>query len=456
MSSIAKVNISLSKKDLTKSRIPPVASRNVVFYHKATLGQLTINLLSLTMPSSEIPTEAQATVSEISGAQLAINKKNLSLSSSSKGKLIQGLDFVVIDSYTISLIGPGYSSGAESDEIFVGTISGAPISDLIVASAKSVFKTYELAVGSTILNLGQEYQVGVNPNDDIGILKVFVNGILARRGVDFDEVDAGSGYGTTLSFKVAPVSIPHQIVVDFGVMSITDNNAIGAIESLAGTIQKIAEDLADVAGTSSTDYFSASPSEVERRAFGDMVLIHEKILDVEVPIETEWVDFASVAAGTLITSTGTSPTYGTVVTNKAQWKRVGSDMLIRWDYRQSSAGTAGTGQYLFNLPAEVGVQIDLTKAPTSLFGSPLATSKNSNVGTFYYGDSANDGIGQIHVYSATQLGVALIYAGAATNRIYWSSTDARFNVTPQYIGMEIRVPIAGWASKQKIRDIIGV
>jgi hypothetical protein len=272
MSSIAKANISLSKKDLTKSRIPPVASRNIVFYHKATVGQSTINLLSLTMPSAEMPSQAQATVDEITGAQLSINKKNLNLVSAAKGPLVQGLDYIVIDSYTISLIGVYQSVGAEPEEIFVGTVTGAPISDLVVASAKSVFKTYELAVGSTVLNLGQEYQIGVNPNDDIGILKIFVNGILALRGIDYDEVNSGNGYGSTIAFKTAPVSIPHQVIVDFGVMAITDNNAIGAIESLGGAIKKLADDLAIVAGTSASDYLNANPSEVERRAFGDKLL----------------------------------------------------------------------------------------------------------------------------------------------------------------------------------------
>jgi hypothetical protein len=99
--------------------------------------------------------------------------------------------------------------------------------------------------------------------------------MLAHRGTDYAEVDAGSGYGTTISFYAAPVSLPYQVAVDFGVMSITDNDAIGAIENLAGAIKKIAVDLADVAGTSESDYYSASPSEIERRTFGDKVLTNE-------------------------------------------------------------------------------------------------------------------------------------------------------------------------------------
>lgn len=278
MSSITKSGISLSKKSLTKSRIPPVSSRNVVFYHKATLGQLSLDLLALSMPS-EMPAQVQATVDEISGARLYHNKKNLSLISSSKGPLIQGLDYEVTSGTTISFKGPGFTSGTELDEIFVGTINSAPISDLIAASAKSVVKTYELAVGQNILNLGREYQVGANPNEDVGSVKIFVNGVLAHRDVDYAEVDAGSGYGTTVNFFAAPPSIPYQIAVDFGVMSITDNNAIGSIESLSGAVKKLADDLAVVAGTDADDYLSANPSEIERRAFGDWIL---KILEIEV------------------------------------------------------------------------------------------------------------------------------------------------------------------------------
>lgn len=294
MSSIAKTNISLSKKDLTKSRIPPVASRNVVFYHKTTGGELSIDLNALSMPS-EMPTAVQATAAEISGAQLYTNKKNLDLTSSTKGQLIQHLDYVVTSGYTIQLIGPYLVSGAEIDEIFTGTINSAPISDLVVASARSVDKTYELGIGLTTLNLGREYQVGVNPNDDIGSIKVFVNGVLAHRDIDYAEVDAGSGYGTTIEFFSAPVSLPYQIAVDFGVMSITDNDGIGAIESLSGAIKKIADDLAVVAGTSAEDYLTANPSEIERRTFGDMVLDHSAQLlkydttqNLSVYTKTKW------------------------------------------------------------------------------------------------------------------------------------------------------------------------
>jgi hypothetical protein len=55
-------------------------------------------------------------------------------------------------------------------------------------------------------------------------------------------------------------------------MAVTDMNAMGDIQNLAGSVKKIADDLAVVAGTNANDYFAASPSEVERRTFGDTIL----------------------------------------------------------------------------------------------------------------------------------------------------------------------------------------
>jgi len=166
--------------------------------------------------------------------------------------------------------------------------------------------------------------------------------------------------------------------------------------------------------------------------------------------DTDWNNISNVSAGTFITATTTNPAYGTVATNKAQWKRQGSDLLLRWDYRQTTAGTAGSGQYLINIPAETGCVIDTTKAPTSTFASPLAAGKNSNVGTFYYGDLSNDGLGQVFPFSTTQLGVAFIYVGASSNRGYWGSTTGAMNVTPQNLGIDARIPCANWQNSNII------
>jgi len=455
MSSIAKTGISISKKDLVKSRIPPVASRNVVFYHKALSGDMVINLLALTMPSSEIPTATQASIDELSGARLTVNKKNLKLTSSYKGELIQGMDYLVIDSMTIKLIGIYESTGAEPEEIFIGIINSAPVSDLVVASAKSVDKTYTLNVGQTTLNLAQEYKVGFNPNDDIGVIKVFVNGVLAIRDTDYQEVDSGNGYGTTIEFFVAPPSIPYQVVVDFGVMSITDNDAIGAIESLSGSIKKIADDLSVVAGTSANDYLNANPSEVERRAFGDMVLRLNKILDVEVPVVTDWVDTGPIT----ITATTTNPTKATTKQqDSVRWRQVGDSYEVEYRYNAASATGAanGSGDYVFSLPNGVEITDDISNQTSvaNLYLNPQALGTMEVVGVVGGSGSAAGLIKTAVKYSSNSFRIRgenefNTSATVSSGNYALNQANLFFYFTVKFRGKNLQ-------AKQKISDIIGV
>lgn len=169
--------------------------------------------------------------------------------------------------------------------------------------------------------------------------------------------------------------------------------------------------------------------------------------------DTDWKDISNVSAGTFITSTGTSPTFGTVATNKAQWKRQGSDLLLKWDFRRTTIGTAGTGYYLINIPSETGCTIDTAKAPTTnpAGGATASAVSNSIVGTFYYLDSGNDGVGQLYPYSGTQL-VASFIANPVSARYWWGQLNggSMSVAAPQAISMEARVPCTGWENSNII------
>jgi hypothetical protein len=65
-------------------------------------------------------------------------------------------------------------------------------------------------------------------------------------------------------------------------------------------------------------------------------------------------------AGTItITATTTNPTKGTTTTDKVRWRRIGDSAEIQYFFDQTSAGTAGVGDYFFGLPA--GLLADTTK-----------------------------------------------------------------------------------------------
>jgi hypothetical protein len=63
-------------------------------------------------------------------------------------------------------------------------------------------------------------------------------------------------------------------------------------------------------------------------------------------LDTPWVD-----AGVLsITAVTTNPTKGATDEDKVFWRRSGRDIMLDYTYRQSGAGTAGSGDYLFGIP----------------------------------------------------------------------------------------------------------
>ena len=162
---------------------------------------------------------------------------------------------------------------------------------------------------------------------------------------------------------------------------------------------------------------------------------------------TPWIDFASVAAGTLITGDTVNPSYGTTTYNQAVWKREGDDMLIRWQYRQTSNGTSGTGQYGFNL--ESGHTIDTTK--TKLGTIANGANHSPSLGYFQGGyDASNDTYkGILTPQSTTRLKVWLTLTDDTTDvndSTAWSSTFAAFSVSPIGFSIICRIPITDWQS----------
>jgi hypothetical protein len=166
--------------------------------------------------------------------------------------------------------------------------------------------------------------------------------------------------------------------------------------------------------------------------------------------DTDWRDFSDVSSGVLITSTAGAPTLGTVVINKAQWKRQASDLLIRWDYRQSTAGGVGSGNYLFNIPSETGCTIDLAKASGNT--STGIGDVNAKVGNFSAGTATINIAGGVYVHDAAKLKASLSStsnAGAA-NAGVWGAGLFPFSTANVAFNLEARVPCVGWQNSNVI------
>lgn len=288
MSLTGREDISISKRDVVESKKFASTSKKLVFAHKCTGGETSINLLSLTMPT-ELAANGFANPSsaELAAAKMVFNKKSVRLRSSLSGELMQFSDFVVSSSLSIQFLGILGTIGAQPGEIFMCEIQDIPVKELVVADTRPVTRTYELAVGQTTLNLGEIYKVGANLDigSQVGDIKVWRNGPIQLRNVDnataspsadgnFQEVDAGNGYSQVIEFNDAPVGQPDSIVVEFGRQIVSgDVNYIGAVESLYGALLAMAPDLAAAAhgDANIARYIATNASQLERRQFGDLV-----------------------------------------------------------------------------------------------------------------------------------------------------------------------------------------
>lgn len=162
---------------------------------------------------------------------------------------------------------------------------------------------------------------------------------------------------------------------------------------------------------------------------------------------TEWVLFPMTPSSV----GGTAPTKGTIVRDKAWWRRQGDSIEIRWEYEQSSSGTAGTGTtYLFPIPSGVP-GADLTKISAS------ATSQAENdIGRGFL-NTTGDGFTQqtnalrAFLYSSTHFGiyVASSSGGQVLNQGYIAGvgTVPIFNSYPNLVlSLTVSIPISGWTA----------
>jgi hypothetical protein len=135
-----------------------------------------------------------------------------------------------------------------------------------------------------------------------------------------------------------------------------------------------------------------------------------------------------------ITGTSSNPTKGTIVRDRAYWRRSGDSIEIRYEFMQSTAGAAGSGFYSFSLPP--GLKFDINKL--------VAKSGNAETtlgtGTVY---NANALMAQCIIQAVDANTWTLAY-GTGANRI--GSAAYSLNTANTSYAATFRAPIQGWSS----------
>lgn len=157
-------------------------------------------------------------------------------------------------------------------------------------------------------------------------------------------------------------------------------------------------------------------------------------------IPSEWTRFTMNVTGTT-----SSPTKGTVAVDLPYWRRIGDSMEIRWDYRQTGAGSAGSGAYLLEVPNGFSVDTSKVSALASAVGQYTSVG-DGWVSTASNGISSSATIFNVAVYDSTHLDMYYTtVSGSALQNVFANVGSALgFDNTNYLISLRATVPISGW------------
>ena len=271
---------SIRKQDLINSKVPSIGFKKTVFAHQASAGETGINLYALKKPStSYMPVFNQPLVAELVNANLYTFAKNLTLTSSVRGPLIQGMSYTVNSNSYISFTA---SFGtALANEIFVGVIDPVARTGNLMADAEVIVASGTLAPGSTDISVGKSFKTNMYPTTNIGAVMLILAGVVQSRnsgnasvGGDGNYYELDNGFGECALLKLnSAVGISTKYIVISTATTVIrpDGSLMDEIEKQQGTIDAMIPTLAALAGVSVTNFY-ATPTQPQLKQFGDRFL----------------------------------------------------------------------------------------------------------------------------------------------------------------------------------------
>lgn len=174
----------------------------------------------------------------------------------------------------------------------------------------------------------------------------------------------------------------------------------------------------------------------------DRIAVSPVSIPVGAPV-TDWQPYTLTIGGST-----SAPTPNAGATSNAYWRRVGANVEISYRFQQTSAGTAGSGTYLFPIPS--GLTIDTSKITVTTNNSG-AGGTNLGVGSFATTTAGNTNLAlnaRVAAYNSTNLCVIATGASSsAQSYTYGSVWTENLGTAPVYITFQASVPIAGWSSQ---------
>lgn len=164
-------------------------------------------------------------------------------------------------------------------------------------------------------------------------------------------------------------------------------------------------------------------------------------LNIEGVPQCEEIDNGVLTIGALTTP----PTKGTTGRDKMWTKREGIWLMTRYEYRQTGAGTAGSGSYTFTIPIGT-LSIDTNKLYTAASTGSHGITLGSGDGTL---NNAGDAVRVDPIYYDTNR-FRMIGDSGPTD-FFVDNANMHLGGTPEFY-FTAKVPIIGW-SNTPLKDL---
>lgn len=169
-------------------------------------------------------------------------------------------------------------------------------------------------------------------------------------------------------------------------------------------------------------------------------------------------NFALKNVGTItIQATITNPTKGTIAVDQVLASRYGDRLVARYQYRQTTNGTGGNGDYLFSLPVVDGVQLAFNSNIKVFTGAMFTTNMDmsqSIVGTGMATNSTFVSNCTLYAYSTTQFRAFCLNTGTNGGAINGYLIDAtNFSLSGgvnESYGFNVDAPVSSWTNSNVI------
>lgn len=150
-------------------------------------------------------------------------------------------------------------------------------------------------------------------------------------------------------------------------------------------------------------------------------------------LESPWLDGGVITIG----ATTLAPTKGTTTRDKFYWRRVGQDLLVRYEFRQTTVGTSGTGNYLYTIPFTVDTALAFATT-----GAGVVDAFQNTVGDARYTNNAGNGflVGSASLYDSTRFRISGSRAAAGD----FAGSGIGMGAAQVAMSANIRVPIINW------------